>query len=126
MAAPLILLVEDEPVILRLLEINLRAAGFEVHPASSGEAAVGSVQAEPPAAVVLDLGLPDLDGWEVLRRLRAIDGFAETPVIVMSGLDRDAAGDPGYAARVHAFLVKPVDPADLVETVRRAVGGPGA
>jgi DNA-binding NarL/FixJ family response regulator len=42
-------------------------------------------------------------------------------VVIVSGSDRDAAGDPGYAANVHAFLTKPVEPADLVETVRRAV-----
>lgn len=115
------LLVDDEPVLLRLLEINLRTAGFEVRTASNGAAAVEAATAERPDVVVLDLGLPDRGGWETLRRLRAFAGVTEAPVIVLSGLDRDAAGVPGYAAGVHAFLVKPVDPADLVETIRRAL-----
>ncbi|HEX6331047.1 MAG TPA: response regulator [Actinomycetota bacterium] len=121
MSAPLVLLVDDEPVLLRLLEINLRTAGFEVRTASNGAAAVEAATAERPDVVVLDLGLPDRGGWETLRRLRAFAGVTEAPVIVLSGLDRDAAGVPGYAAGVHAFLVKPVDPADLVETIRRAL-----
>lgn len=123
MGAPLVLLVDDEPILLRLLEINLRTAGFQVRTAGSGKAALAQAQAETPDVVVLDLGLPDLGGWETLRRLWAFAGLRQTPVIVMSGLDRDAAGDPGYAAGVYTFLVKPVDPADLVETVGRAVAG---
>jgi two-component system KDP operon response regulator KdpE len=118
---PIVLLVDDEPVLLRMLEVNLKIAGFAVRTATSGAGALASVAEETPDVVVLDLGLPDLDGWEVLARLRAIDALAETPVVVVSGSDRDAAGDPGYAANVHAFLTKPVEPADLVETVRRAV-----
>ena len=118
---PIVLLVDDEPVLLRMLEVNLKIAGFAVRTATSGAGALASVAEETPDVVVLDLGLPDLDGWEVLARLRAIDALAGTPVVVVSGSDRDAAGDPGYAANVHAFLTKPVEPADLVETVRRAV-----
>ncbi len=120
-APPLVLLVDDEPVVLRMLEVNLRIGGFEVRTAGSGRDALVSAEAEAPDAVVLDLGLPDLNGWDVLDRLRAIDGFGETPVIVLSGLDRDAVGERGYAAVVYAFLTKPVEPADLVETLRRAV-----
>jgi DNA-binding response OmpR family regulator len=123
---PLVLIVDDEPVLLRLLEVNLGIAGFEVRPATSGAAALDAASAEAPDAVVLDLGLPDLDGWEVLRRLREIDGVRETPVVVVSGTDRDAAPTPGYAADVHAFLTKPVEPADLVETLRAAIRPPDA
>ena len=116
----MVLVVDDEPILLRMLEVNLRMAGFEVRTAATGGAALASANGEAPDAVVLDLGLPDLQGWEVLSKLRAIDGLERTPVVVLSGSDRDAAGDPGYAADVHAFLTKPVEPADLVEIVRRA------
>jgi two-component system KDP operon response regulator KdpE len=109
-----------------MLEVNLKVAGFEVRTASSGAGALASAEGEAPDVVVLDLGLPDLSGWEVLAGLRAIEGLRETPVVVLSGSDRDAAGDPGYAADVHAFLTKPVEPADLVETVRRAAARTGA
>jgi DNA-binding response OmpR family regulator len=116
---PRVLLVDDEPVIVRLLEINFRAAGYDVATASSGAAAIAALDDGTPDAVVLDLGLPDIDGWEVVERLRAREQTATTPVVVLSGADRDAAGERGYAADVQAFLMKPVDPADLVETVRR-------
>ena len=101
--------------------MNLRIAGFEVRTAGTGRDALRAAEAEAPDAVVLDLGLPDLDGWDVLERLRAIEGLVEVPVIILSGLDRDAVEERGYAASVHAFLTKPVEPADLVETLRRAV-----
>jgi two-component system KDP operon response regulator KdpE len=117
---PAVLIVDDEPVLLRLLEVNLGMGGFEVRTAATGAAALASASARAPDVVVLDLGLPDLTGWEVLAGLREIDGLERTPVVVLSGSDRDAAGDPGYAADVHAFLTKPVEPADLVEIVRRA------
>jgi DNA-binding response OmpR family regulator len=119
--APAVLLVDDEPVLLRLLEVNLTMAGFEVRTAGTGAAALESARTAAPDVVVLDLGLPDMTGWEVLSRLREIGGLARTPVLVVSGADRDAAGDPGYASEVHAYLTKPVEPADLVEIVRRAV-----
>jgi len=119
--APVVLLVDDEPILLRMLEVNLQMAGFDVRTASNGAVAIETAVAAKPAVVLLDLGLPDLPGWEVLSRLREIDDLRRTPVVVVSGTDRDAAGDPGYAADVHAFLTKPVEPADLVEIVRRAI-----
>ena len=118
---PLVLIVDDEPVILRLLEINFRAAGFGVRTAGSGAGALEAAAERAPDVVVLDLGLPDLDGRDVLRRLRGIDGLASIPVVVVSGADADAVGEPGYAADVEAVLTKPVEPTELVETVRRVV-----
>ena len=115
-----VLLVDDEPVLLRMLEVNLRIAGFAVRTAASGSGAIAAA-GDRPDVIVLDLGLPDIDGWEVLERLRALPGLADTPVIVLSGTDRDATDDHGYAAGVHAFLTKPVEPAALVDAVRRAV-----
>jgi two-component system KDP operon response regulator KdpE len=117
---PSVLVVDDEPVLLRLLEVNLRIAGFAVRTAATGAGALEAA-GDRPDAIVLDLGLPDMDGWEVVERLRALNDLAETPVIVLSGTDRDATDDRGYAASVHAFLTKPVEPGDLVGAVRRAL-----
>jgi DNA-binding response OmpR family regulator len=125
-AAPIVLLVDDEAVVLRMLEVNLRIAGFEVRTASTGRAALRAAETEPPDAVVLDLGLPDLNGWDVLEQLQRIEGVARAPVIVLSGLDRDAVGERGYAAPVYAYLTKPVEPALLIETLRGAVSRAGA
>ena len=118
-AVPRVLLVDDEPVLLRLLEMNLRAAGFEVRTASSGAAALAVAAEHVPDAIVLDVGLPDLDGGSVVSRLRADPATAGVQVILLSGADRDALAGHGYAAEVQVFLTKPVEPAHLVETVRR-------
>ncbi|HZD17020.1 MAG TPA: response regulator [Actinomycetota bacterium] len=116
-----VLVVDDEPILRRLLEINLRAAGFDVTTAARGEEALGEATATAPDAIVLDLGLPDLSGDDLLTRMRNIPGVGAVPVIVLSGTDRAAAGGPGYASRVFAHLTKPMDPAVVVETVARAI-----
>ena len=78
-----ILLVEDEPGLLRALGINLRARGYEVDTAGDGTTALATAARHPPDLVVLDLGLPDMDGSDVIRGLR---GWTAVPVIVLSGL----------------------------------------
>lgn len=120
------LLVDDEKVILRMLEVNFRAAGFRVETAATGALALELAGAARPDAMVLDLGLPDLDGWEVVKRLREVDGLATVPVVVLSGVDRNDARARGYASSVEAYLTKPVEPDELVETVRRAIARTGA
>jgi DNA-binding response OmpR family regulator len=118
---PIVLLVDDEVVLLRMLEVNFRAAGFAVRTAGTGAQAIAAASSEVPDAVVLDLGLPDIDGRELVMRLRAMQGLTETPLLVLSGTDRDGGFDDGYAAEVHAHVTKPFDPAELVEMVRRAI-----
>jgi DNA-binding response OmpR family regulator len=123
--APKVLLVDDEKSILMMLEVNFRAAGFDVMTATSGAGALEIAVAARPDAVVLDLGLPDLDGWEVVKRLRELDGVASTPVVVLSGTDRNDALVRGYASTVEAYVTKPVEPDELVQTVRRVLARSG-
>jgi len=115
---PSVLLVDDDAVILRVLEINFRARGFDVRTASSRSAVLERLREGRPDAIVLDLGLPDDDGGGVLDDLRSQQLGADVPVVIVSGRAPDAAADDGYASRVEAVLLKPVDPADVVETVR--------
>src|SRR6516164_7498333 len=79
---PRILVVDDEPQLLRALRINLRARQYDVETADTGAGALAAVARTPPDLVVLDLGLPDLDGVEVIRGLR---GWTSVPIIVLSG-----------------------------------------
>lgn len=123
--APKVLLVDDEKSILTMLEVNFRAAGFDVVTATSGARALEVAVAARPDAVVLDLGLPDLDGWEVVKRLRELNGVASTPVVVLSGTDRNDALVRGYASTVDAYVTKPVEPDELVQTVRRVLARSG-
>jgi two-component system, OmpR family, KDP operon response regulator KdpE len=127
-----ILIVEDEPALLRALQINLRARGYEVTTSVAGQDALVEAARRPPDAVLLDLGLPDLDGTEVIRALR---GWSAVPVIVLSGRagsdDKIGALDAGaddyvtkpfsmeeLMARLRAALRRDVHhPADLVYTI---------
>ena len=77
-----VLVVDDEPQILRALRINLRVRGYEVDTAATGAQALEAAGHHPPDLVILDLGLPDLDGVEVIGGLR---GWTSAPIIVLSG-----------------------------------------
>jgi two-component system, OmpR family, KDP operon response regulator KdpE len=110
-----ILIVEDEPALLRALRINLRARGYDVIITSAGRDALAEATRRPPDAVLLDLGLPDVDGTEVIRELR---GWSAVPVIVLSG--RAGSGDRIGALDAGAddYVTKPFDMEELVARLR--------
>jgi two-component system, OmpR family, KDP operon response regulator KdpE len=110
-----VLVVEDEPALLRALEINLRARGYEVSSSADGRAALAEAARRPPDAVLLDLGLPDMDGSEVIRRLRA---WTAVPVLVLSG--RAGSGDKIGALDAGAddYVTKPFSMEELLARLR--------
>ena len=110
-----VLVVEDEPGLLRTLEITLRARGYQVSSSPDGKAALAEAARRPPDVVLLDLGLPDLDGSEVIRRLRAWTGV---PVIVISG--RGGSGDKISALDAGAddYVTKPFSMEELLARLR--------
>jgi two-component system, OmpR family, KDP operon response regulator KdpE len=110
-----VLVVEDEPALLRALQINLRARGYEVSTSSAGQDALVEAARRPPDAVLLDLGLPDLDGTEVIRQLRT---WTAVPVIVLSG--RAESGDKISALDAGAddYVTKPFSMEELVARLR--------
>ncbi|MFI1194941.1 response regulator [Micromonospora sp. NPDC020750] len=121
-----ILVVDDEPQILRALRINLRARGYDVQVADTGTGALRAAAAHPPDLVVLDLGLPDLDGVEVIRGLR---GWTTVPIIVLSGRagseDKVAALDAG----ADDYVTKPFGIDELLARIRavtRRLAAPAA
>jgi two-component system, OmpR family, KDP operon response regulator KdpE len=79
-----VLVVDDEPSIVRVVAANLRAHGYEALTAASGEAALSVIDAHQPDCIVLDLGLPGVDGLEVLRRIRT---WATMPVVILTAVD---------------------------------------
>ena len=113
-----ILVVDDEPAIARTLRINLSARGYEVELAGDGRSALDAVAAQRPDLVVLDLGLPDLDGVEVLRRLRERD---ELPVVVLSA--RHESDDKVEALDLGAddYVTKPFGMDEFMARVRAAL-----
>jgi two-component system, OmpR family, KDP operon response regulator KdpE len=110
-----VLVIEDEPALLRALEINLRARGYQVVTSSAGQAALAEAARVPPDAVLLDLGLPDLDGAEVIRRLRQ---WTAVPVLVLSG--RVGSGDKIGALDAGAddYVTKPFAMEELLARLR--------
>jgi two-component system KDP operon response regulator KdpE len=110
-----ILVVDDDPQILRALRINLRARAYEVEAAADGAAALKAAAANPPDLVVLDLGLPDMDGNDVIRGLR---GWTAVPIIVLSGraegLDKVEALDAG----ADDYVTKPFGVDELLARIR--------
>jgi two-component system, OmpR family, KDP operon response regulator KdpE len=110
-----VLVVEDEPALLRALEITLRARGYQVVSSPDGRSALTEAARHPPDAVLLDLGLPDLDGSEVIRRLRA---WTPVPVLVLSG--RGGSGDKIGALDAGAddYVMKPFSMEELLARLR--------
>jgi two-component system, OmpR family, KDP operon response regulator KdpE len=113
-----VLVVDDEPQILRALRINLRVRDYEVHVAATGAEALEVAGRHPPDLVILDLGLPDLDGVEVIQGLR---GWTKAPIIVLSGradsLDKVEALDAG----ADDYVTKPFGVEELLARMRAAV-----
>lgn len=110
-----VLVVDDEPQLLRALGINLRARGYDVHVAATGADALRVAAAHPPDLVVLDLGLPDMDGTEVVAGLR---GWTEVPILVLSG--RTDSGDKVDALDAGAddYVTKPFGMDELLARLR--------
>jgi two-component system KDP operon response regulator KdpE len=118
-----VLAVDDDPAILRTLSINLRARDYEVETAGDGRSALQIVAERMPDVIVLDLGLPDLDGVSVLRQLRS---FSKVPVVVLSARhesdDKVEALDEG----ADDYVTKPFGMEELLARVRAAVRRGGA
>jgi two-component system KDP operon response regulator KdpE len=113
-----ILCVDDEPAILRALSVALRARGYEVIPATTGATALDRCATEDPAAVVLDLGLPDLDGIEVLRRIRS---WSEVPVIVLTAEGADERKVTALDSGADDYVTKPYSTPELLARLRVAL-----
>ena len=113
-----VLIVEDEPGLRRALVINLRARDYDVTAVGDGAAALSAAAAEPPDVVILDLGLPDMDGTDVIEGLR---GWSRAPIIVLSA--RQAQGDKVVALDVGAddYMTKPFGMDELLARLRAAL-----
>ncbi|MBO0699385.1 MAG: response regulator [Zavarzinella sp.] len=117
-APPLILIVEDDPPIRRFLHTVLTAEGYRLTEADTGERAVRMAVQQPPDLVVLDLGLPDVDGQEVLRRLREWLG---APVIVLSARDQEKQKVAALDGGADDYLTKPFGTGELLARIRVAL-----
>ncbi|HLI39828.1 MAG TPA: response regulator [Streptosporangiaceae bacterium] len=118
-----VLVVDDEPQILRAMRINLRVRQYEVHTAATGSQALEVAGRHPPDLVILDLGLPDLDGVEVIHGLR---GWTGAPIIVLSGRDDSADKVEALDAGADDYVTKPFAMDELLARMRAATRRAGA
>lgn len=116
-----VLVVDDEADLLFTVGLGLELDGYRVLKASSGEEALEVVAAESPDAIVLDLRLPGIDGWEVLRQLGATGAFPRTPVILLSAQVDTATAARAVDLGVHAHLAKPFSTTELSGVLQRLV-----
>ena len=113
-----ILVVEDDPDIASLVERYLEKAGFAIERASNGRDALQTIASKPPDLVVLDLMLPQVDGLEVCRRLRAGERTAAIPVIMLTARAEESERIVGLELGADDYLAKPFSPNELVTRVR--------
>jgi two-component system KDP operon response regulator KdpE len=113
-----VLVVDDEPSILRVVAANLRARGYEALTAATGQDALTVIEAQQPDCIVLDLGLPDIGGLEVLRRLRA---WTMMPVVILTAVDDEHRRAAALDLGADDYVTKPFAMADLLARVRGAL-----
>lgn len=116
MANEMILVVDDEPAIVQVISERLAREGFAVHAVGDGESGLAAVGEDPPDLVILDLMLPDVDGIEVLRRLR--HSGHDLPVIILTARDDDVDIVVGLELGADDYVVKPFNPRELAARVR--------
>ena len=116
-SAPLVLVVEDSDAIRAAFTILLEESGYAVATAATGAEAVRLAAERAPDLVLLDLGLPDIPGLDVLRRIKANPATARIPVVALTGRDDPADRAALMAAGCAAYLVKPVDTQQLIRSI---------
>jgi len=124
MAGKTIAIVDDEPHIIDMLSTFLQIKGYRTCSADSGEKGLVLLQLEHPDALLLDLMLPDMDGFEVLARLRAMPDYAKLPVLIVSARTDPASKARAEQAGASGYFTKPVRLSDLIAELERLLNSP--
>jgi len=118
MSEPLILVADDDDDILLLVTTRLRRDGFNVVSASNGDEALALAREHKPRLAVLDIGMPGLDGLEVLAEIRGDEGLHNTLVLLLTAKAQESGVRRGYESGADAYIKKPFSPAELSTRVR--------
>ena len=114
-----ILICDDDPVILRLLQVNLELEGFDVLLGHNGEEAVQIAQAEHPDLIILDIMMPRMDGYQACEKLKSLDDTRDIPVVFLSAKAQQSDIEKGKSFGVADYITKPFDPNDLIDVLDR-------
>jgi excisionase family DNA binding protein len=119
---PLVLIVDDDPRIREFVRVNLEMDGYAVREAGNADEGLAALEAEPPDLILLDVMMPQVDGWQMLQLVREKHGVDSIQVIMFSGqIDADAT-DQAEAGGAQAFLGKPFNPQELVARTKELLG----
>lgn len=118
-SGPLVLIVDDDERLREFVRVNLEAEGYEVREAGSAQEGLAALDVEPPDLILLDVMMPKVDGWEMLRRVQERHGVDAIPVIMFSGKVDEQAAAEAAARGAQGFVGKPFDPRALVESTKQ-------
>jgi DNA-binding response OmpR family regulator len=117
-----ILCIEDEPEMIDLIRLILGRRGFEVVGAAGGKEGLEKLRQQPPELVLLDLMMPDMDGWEVYQQMKADEKTKDIPVIVVTAKAQSIDKVLGlHIAKVDDYIAKPFSPQDLLNSVEKVL-----
>jgi two-component system, OmpR family, alkaline phosphatase synthesis response regulator PhoP len=121
-----ILVCDDERTIVRLIQVNLEKQGYNVVTAYDGKDGLEKIRAEKPDLIVLDVMMPYMDGFEVLKTLRRDPATESLPVIMLTAKAQDKDVFEGYHYGADMYLTKPFNPKELISFVKRIAQGSGS
>ncbi len=119
-----IVLAEDEPQIARLIEFKLKKEGYEVTWKENGEEALKAIKEDKPDLILLDVMMPVMDGYEVLRRLKEDEDLKSIPVVMLTARAQEKDVVKGIDLGAEDYITKPFHPAELLARVKRILGKP--
>ena len=117
-----VLVVDDEPNIVMSLEFLMRRAGFEVAVARNGREALDALEGSPPDLLLLDVMMPEFDGYEVCERIRARSDWRGTKIVMLTARGREVERERGLSLGADAYVTKPFSTRELIATVGRFLG----
>lgn len=117
-----VLVIEDDTALAKFLKSLLESVGYHVHTEESGAPALTYAAEHRPHLVILDLRLPDIDGYQVCRQLRQLYHPSLVPVLMLTGMDQPIDQLRGFAHGADAYLTKPCEPPELLKTITLLLG----
>jgi excisionase family DNA binding protein len=116
---PVILIVDDDARLREFVRVNLEMDGYSVREAASAAEGLAALEEEPPDLILLDVMMPEVDGWEMLRRVRERHGVDSIPVIMFSGKADERTAETAEERGAQAFIGKPFDPQQLIQSTKQ-------
>jgi excisionase family DNA binding protein len=118
---PLVLVVDDDARLREFVRVNLEMDGFDVREAADAKEGLAALEEESPDLILLDVMMPGMDGWEMLRRVQEQHGVGTIPVIMFSGKVDEAGSERAAQHGAQAFIGKPFDPQSLIESTKQLI-----